>query len=128
MAKISEYLLSTDSYSKPKVVEDKDALAILLLRLLLMAPGDNMEHPEMGVDIIGRYRYSSEGDLKELNKEIQYQIETYLPLYRTTEVNCVKDGKYIKVNITIDGTLFQFNSNNNTAKDEISLSTEENTF
>lgn len=123
MSVISEGLFTTDSYNKPMVLKDKDALAILLLRLLIMEPGSNPLHPEMGVDIRGRYEYSSEDDLEDLNKEISDQIEVYLPNYRSSTIECTKDpnSNAMKVKINVDGTVFNFSSGTNLNDNEISL-------
>ena len=91
-----------------------------------MVPGDNFDHPEMGVDVIGRYRFSEKDDLKTLEHEIEMQIEQYLPYYRAAEISCTKEDKYLVINITIDDTLFSFTTQSeNVAKDKISLSVDE---
>lgn len=124
---LREHLVTTDEFNRPKVLKGKDALSVLLLRLLLMEPGDNFDHPEMGIDVIGRYRYSQADDLKTLEKEIEMQIEQYLPTYRVAEVKCTKVEKYIEIAINIDDTLFSFTtqSGKDVPKEKISLSNDE---
>ena len=125
MSVISEGLFTTDSYNKPMVLKDKDALAILLLRLLIMVPGTNRRHPEMGVDIRGRYEYSSEDEIDELNDEITQQIETYMPNYASgASVNCTSENHNLKVSINVDGTVFNFTSSDEVGDKEISLNTD----
>lgn len=116
-----EYLLTTNKYKKPYVLKDKDTLAVLLIRLLIMAPGTNPMHPEMGVDVMGRYRYCNKSDLQTLRQEIRDQIECYLMEYQSVEVEPVLSNGILKLNITIDDTIFKFTTDSNTAKDEISL-------
>ena len=126
MSSISQALLTTDSYKKPMTLKDKDALAILLLRLLIMVPGTNRLHPEMGIDIRGRYEYSSDDEIDELNTEIEQQIETYLPNYASgSKVECENDNRIFRVHINVDGTLFKYSSGNNLGDDEISLNRSE---
>ena len=125
MSVISEGLFTTDSYNKPMVLKDKDALAILLLRLLIMVPGTNRQHTEMGVDIRGRYEYSSEDEIDELNDEISKQIEIYLPNYASGAiVNCSSENRVLKVSINVDGTVFNFSSGTELDDNEISLNTD----
>lgn len=126
---VKEYMLTTDEYTQPKIVTDKDAIAVLLLRLLLMVPGDNPDHPEMGVDVMGRYRYSYKSDLTKLNNEIRYQMDTYLPSFNTIDIECTKIDDYIKISINIDNTLFNFTTDvSYKGNDLISFSTDEYTF
>ena len=124
---LREHLIATDEFNRPKVLKGKDALSVLLLRLLLMEPGDNFDHPEMGIDIIGRYRFSHAEDLKKLEHEIEMQIEQYLPYYRVSEIKCTKVDKYLDVAINIDDTLFNFTtqSGKDVPKEKISLSNDE---
>lgn len=108
MAMVSEGLLSIDQYNKPMVLKDADAIAILLLRLLVMTPGTNYLHPEMGVNMRARYRYCSEDDMEDLNQEIITQINTYLPSYSTSSVNCEYQDGNIRVSINVDDTVFNY--------------------
>lgn len=111
MAQISEGLFTTDKYNKPMLLHDKDAIAILLLRLLVMTPGTNPLHPEMGVDIWGRYEYCNEDELDELNEEIESQILAYLPNFSSCKVTAELDSeRQMKVSIYIDGSLFQYST------------------
>lgn len=121
MARVSEGLFTTDKYNKPMVLKDKDAVAILLLRLLVMVPGTNRKHPEMGIDIRGRYEYCEEDEVDELNTEIQTQIKTYLPQFNTSSVNCITEGRDMKIAIKVDDTVFNFSTASNLSDNEISL-------
>lgn len=128
MAQISEGLLTTDKYNKPMLLKDKDALAILLLRLLVMTPGTNPLHPELGVDIRGRYEYCGEDDLDDLNTEIETQISIYLPSYITCTVEAeIRDNRSMGISITIDDMLFKYSTatGSDLATDEISVMSEE---
>ena len=57
MIKEREYLLSVTPLKRPKVLEGEEAIAMDLLRLILLNPGSDPLHPDMGVGIIN-YRYA----------------------------------------------------------------------
>ena len=116
-----EYLLSTNKYKKPYALTDKDALSVLIIRLLLMEPGTHPLHPEMGIDLIGRYRYCSKDDIPQLQNEIESQIETYLPGFHSLEVTPYISDSKLKIKVTIDDTLFNFTTGEEANEDEISL-------
>lgn len=116
MTDLTEYLISTDDYKKPSVIKDKDALAVLIIRLLIMRPGTNPLHPEMGVGIVERYRYSSSDNMPALNSEIEQQIRIFLPNYRFTKVECTMVDGNIDVEITIDDTLYSFTTQTDDSK------------
>ena len=48
---MKEYLLTTNEFLVPDHVEGSDAYGLLLLRLLLLQPGQNPLHPAMGVGL-----------------------------------------------------------------------------
>ena len=116
MALITEHLLATDVYKRPHTIKDKDALAVLLIRLLLMDPGTNPLHPEMGVGLVSRYRYSSSADMPTLNTEISEQISQFLPDFRYTNVECTVVDRSINVDISIDDTLYAFTTETDDSK------------
>lgn len=93
-----EYLLSVNKYNEPSTVEGTDAIALLLIRLILMNPGSDPLHPEMGVGL-AHYRYGM--DLDKLCRRIQDQIETYLPNFQNADVTLVRDSATKLVNIYI---------------------------
>ena len=110
-----EFLLTTNDYNEPKVLEGKDAIAAKLLLLLNMVPGTNPLHLEMGVDLSGRYRFCSEDDVDDLEEEIKKQIEIYLPDYSTIiNVKCQFNQEgLIETYIQIDDTVYGFNTDEN---------------
>lgn len=110
-----EFLLSTNEYNEPKVFSGKDAIAYKLLLLLNMSPGSNPLHPEMGVDLVHRYRYCSEDDLDDLKEEILTQVRVYLPTFETM-IDCrlqFTEDRLIETFLYIDDTVFQFQTNEN---------------
>jgi hypothetical protein len=106
-----EYLLNVDDFSNPQVVDGKSAVALLLSRLMLLEPGSDPLHPEMGVGI-RNYRFNSNKNaLNELKDKIVKQVDTYLPTYQGSEVtlSLTKD-KELNVNITVGDTTYVYSS------------------
>ena len=106
-----EYLLTVDEFSNPQVVEGKSAVALLLSRLILLEPGSDPLHPDMGVGL-KRYRFNSNKDaLSELKNAIAKQVDIYLPTYQGSEVvlTLTKDKK-LNINITVGDTTYVYSS------------------
>lgn len=101
---IKEYLLKTDSFYNPTVLEGSKAIGTLLIRLLVMVPGINPRHPEMGVGIGTIYRFVPENDIPDLESLIHDQIATYLPPeFRSNIVNIsIGENNNLIINITIE--------------------------
>lgn len=106
-----EYLLSVDEFSNPQIVEGKSAIALLLSRLILLEPGSDPLHPDMGVGI-KKYRFDSNKDiLTEIKDDITKQLETYLPTYQGTEVQIgLTEDKKLNINITVGDTTYVYSS------------------
>jgi hypothetical protein len=107
-----EYLLRTNEYKKPHVLSGRDAIATKLVILLNMKPGTDPMHPEMGVDMPGRYRFCGQDDIDDLQEEINNQIETYFPIdiSLSTNVKVVWDNSVIRAHITVDNTVYPFST------------------
>lgn len=104
-----EYVLSLNNFKEPKVLEGKEAIATLLVRLILLQPGTIQDRPGMGVGLVKNYRYSFEEKISDLRKEIKTQIATYLPTYQGADVDVVLNSdKSITIGIKIDEVLYQF--------------------
>ncbi len=106
-----EYLLTVDEFSNPQVVEGKSAIALLLSRLILLEPGSDPLHPEMGVGI-RKYRFNSDKDLLNIiQKDIEKQVDTYLPTFQGAEVQlALTDDKILNINITVGDTTYVYTS------------------
>jgi len=103
-----EYLLSIDGYNKPWVVEDKEAIGLNLVRLLLLNPGGDPLRPEMGVGLRD-YRYAL--TLDELTQRIDDQIKTYLPHYQNVDVQIIRTpDKVANIEITMNDITFVYDS------------------
>ena len=105
-----EYLLSVDNFNKPQIATEQEAIAILLLRIILLEPGSDPLHPEMGVGI-KNYRYSL-NKKDEIENKIQEQVNQYLPEFSTSNVNIVEitDKKVCNIEITIENTTYVYDS------------------
>ncbi|MBR6289304.1 MAG: hypothetical protein IKR19_08215 [Acholeplasmatales bacterium] len=104
-----EYLFSTDSFNRPVTVERESAVGVRLLELLMMDPGSNPLHPNMGVGI-RNYRYGI-NTLSDLENRIRDQIKTYLPMYQVDDLVLVQTpDKILNIEIRIEGNTYRFNS------------------
>ena len=107
--KDKEYTTSIDHFGKPVILKEKQAIATLLTRLLLLEPGSDPLHPDMGVGIMD-YRYGIT-TLDDLKHRVEDQIHQYLPNFTSAKVNLVlMDGNLLNVEIEVDGTLFVYDS------------------
>lgn len=105
-----EYTLSITPLNRPEVLKNQEAIAMLLLRLILLNPGSDPLHPEMGVGIIN-YRYAM-GKLEELKERVAQQIARYLPCFPAGKVDIeITPTKLCNILITIDDTVYTYDSN-----------------
>ena len=92
---IHEFALTIDDFQNPKVYKNGDAILTLLTRLLLLEPGTIQSHPEMGVGLISKYRFSVEGNASVLQSDFQRQLDKYLPQLQGIKVNVTeKNSSY----------------------------------
>lgn len=105
---IKEYHIDTDDFNQPRVSKGKDAVGVLLVRLLLLEPGTDPMRPEMGIGLATKYRYMFPDRLSDLRKDIYAQLEMYLaPFQRTEVVLSVKD-KELQLEITINDNVYKY--------------------
>lgn len=81
-----EYLLSINEFVQPKVLKKDQAAYTDIIRLFLLEPGTNQTHPEMGIGIRTRYRFSDTSEITKLKQEVKDQLEIYLPNLLTMDV------------------------------------------
>jgi len=109
MVKEREYLLSVDEFKTPTKLENHRAIGMLLLHLLLLEPGSDPLHPDMGVGIIN-YRYTM-GTLDELRTRIADQIATYLPCFPAANVTVeITEDHSHHVTIEINDVIYEYDS------------------
>ncbi len=120
---MKEYLLTTNEFLVPDHVENSDALGLLLLRLLLLQPGQNPLHPAMGVGLGPKYRFITEDDMNILQDRVQEQILTYLPyeFMSSTRVYMeIKPSHYLKIIITAEDTNYVYDTEESETPIELS--------
>ena len=104
-----EMLLSVDSFNKPTVLEGKDAIGTLLVRLIQLEPGTFASRPKMGVGLLSNYRYCDEDKANQLQQHIKNQIMTYLPEFQAVQVATkLNPGGKLLIDITIDETIYRY--------------------
>jgi hypothetical protein len=104
-----ETLLSVDSFKKPRVLEGKEAIGTLLVRLIQLEPGTFASRPKMGVGLLSKYRYCDEDKAFELQEHIKSQIRTYLPEYQAVRVTTkLNPGGKLTIDIAIDEILYRY--------------------
>lgn len=116
-----EGVFATNKYNGPKILQGKEEVVILLIRLIILDPGNDPLHPEMGVGLFTRWKNCAVEDLPDLQLEIQKQIKVYMPLYQQAGVTVKSENSIMKISIKIDDTLYQFTTSDQPAANEISL-------
>lgn len=107
--KEKEYCLAVDNFKRPKVYEHEQAIAILLTRLILLNPGADPLHPDMGVGITN-YRFLL-GRVDDLRQRVQDQVQTYLQCFSSPKVTIeVTENKLCNIKIEIDDTMYVYDS------------------
>ena len=109
-----EHLLSINKFEKPTIAKDNDAVSILITRLILLEPGTIQSHPEMGVGIVSKYRYSETRNIESLRRDIADQITKYLPTLSGANVEVSTNDKGVTISITIDNVMYAYNFDANT--------------
>lgn len=106
MPNMHEFTFSVDDFENPKVLKDGEAVATLLARLLLLEPGTIQSHPDMGVGINSKYKYSVEGEAQELENDFKEQIKKYLPKFKDAVIKVnEKNGGYF-ISAQIDSSMY----------------------
>ena len=107
--KEKEYTTSIDKFNTPIKLEGQKAIGVLLTRLLLMEPGTDRLHPDMGVGI-RRYRYGMD-IIDDIQNRIEDQIATYLNCFPSANINVeYTSKKSLFVQITIDDYVYVYDS------------------
>ena len=111
MIKNREYCCSINNIKKPVELTGDEAIGTRLMNLIMMEPGDDPLHPDMGVGIKS-FRYSID-TLDKLKKRVEEQIATYLPFYQMHEVTLITTpDKVCNIEITIGKTIYIYDSSN----------------
>jgi hypothetical protein len=109
MSNRQETLLSVNEFKKPSVVDGKEAISTLLVRLIRLEPGTIPSRPKMGVGLYTNYKYCDEAKALQLQDHIKDQIKTYLPEFQGVQVKTfLNQKKELRIDITIDGVLYRY--------------------
>lgn len=115
---IHEYTFSVNEFKEPTVLKGPKAVGTILARLLLLDPGTIQSHPDMGVGLVSRYRYTLDTDIDRLRDDYSRQIAKYLPQYQGVQVFTTLREKLLFVGVKIDDEVYNFlyDSENNDFK------------
>ena len=103
------YLFSVNDFKEPEKREGVEAVALSLVRIILLEPGSDPLHPDMGVGLKS-YRYKMDG-LEDLRKRIEDQIATYLPMYQGAMITLIKTpDKVCNIEIVVEGVTYVYDS------------------
>ena len=117
-----DHLLAVDDLGLPKVLTMAkiepgimNTAIMAIIRLIRMRKGTDPDRPDMGIDIVGRYRFAVESELMSLQYEIEDQISTYLPEFLPVSVTATMvtdraDSNYlnkVELRITLDKVQYQ---------------------
>ena len=103
---LKEYLLSINEFVQPKVLKGESAAFADILRLFLLEPGTNQTHPNMGIGIRSRYRFSDTSEISKLKQEVKDQMETYLPNLLVMDVQVEVYGTTVAIFISSQDEVF----------------------
>lgn len=110
MAKeLHEYNISTDHFNQPEVVKNREAVGLLISRLILLEPGTNPVRPEMGVGLVSHFREMFPDNLQELKRRLYNQLSAYLPQYSNAEIELTAaPNDQLEFKITIGEEVFKY--------------------
>lgn len=103
---IQEYGLSVDDFNNPKVYKGIEGIGALLVHLLLLEPGTIQSHPELGIGVVSRYRYSFEGRADELEAEFRSQIQKFLPNLQGVIISVKEGNKMYYITAQVDSDVY----------------------
>ena len=113
-------VLSVNSFNNPKVLEDKNAMYMQIIYLILLKKGTFQTRPDMGVSLRERYRYNNSETLRsDLLNDIQKQMEQYLPELQDAKVDVEIDNVNHIMTIIVDTTEATYGLQYNTVTDQV---------
>ena len=65
----------------------------------------------MGIGIISRYLFADSSRIDQLKLDIQNQVATFLPELMAVTVQVYNIEKELRIQITVDGVLYSFDTN-----------------
>ena len=119
-------VLSVNNFNNPKVLEDKNAMYMQIVYLILLKKGTFQTRPDMGVSLRERYRYNNSETLTfDLISDIKKQMAQYLPELENAEVSVDIDSNEHILTIIINTTEATYGLQYNQTTDEVT--TQDNT-
>ena len=103
---LKEQLLSINEFMQPKILKGESAAFTDIIRLFLLEPGTNQTHPEMGIGIRSRYRFSDTDEISVLKQEMKTQMETYLPTLLIMDIQVETYGTTLAIFISSQDDVF----------------------
>lgn len=104
-----EYTFGVNEYNKPVELNGQHAIGTRLMELIMMEPGDDPLHPDMGVGIKS-FRYT-QNTLDKLKQRLEDQIATYLPFYQSVNVTIIPTpDKVCNIEIALGGVTYIYDS------------------
>lgn len=100
--------LLTTKNAQPIELKSGAAIASLLMRLILLVPGENQSHPDMGVGIVSQHRYNFAEDVPILQNIITEQIATYLPMLSDVKVELGYSDSILNISIETTSMILKF--------------------
>ena len=106
---MKEYILEFDLFKKPLIKDGARADALKVIRLILLNPGSDPLHPDMGVGL-KNYRFGDKSVINELKKRTMDQISKYLPDLAATDVDFIMTtDKVLAIDVMTPSEIFEFN-------------------
>jgi len=108
---VTEFHLSKTEFNEPRISKDAEAIAVLIVRLILLEPGTFQSHPDMGVGLLSRYRYRIENDdddiVSSFIADLNYQIDNFLPIAKGVRIRGTFEDKVLSIFIAINNALYR---------------------
>lgn len=101
---MTEFVLSTNAFELPKILEGNEAEYTLIIRLLLLEPGTDQNHPDMGIGIRSRYQFSDTSDINNLSTDIKNQMDKFAPQLLASSVELQIIDSVLAILITTDSS------------------------
>lgn len=106
---LRERHFSVDDFNQPKKSEGKDAIGVLIIRLILMEPGTDQTRPEMGLGLVSKFRYMQPSEMQRLSSDLKNQLSSYLTPYSNVKVTITMDKeKQLTFDIKIDDNVYKY--------------------
>ena len=112
---MKSHLMTLNDFNMPKVLEGTYSMYTNLIYLILLEPGKFQSHPTMGVGLKSRWRYNNEeGFLFNLQREIQSQIERFLPSLTSVKVSLAIQDTLLHITINTETAVYELTYNSST--------------